>query len=101
MVTSCLRGEPRKSGLKRCSRTQTTAPTKRKKAPVTAHMAPVKGLRKAQALGFFSFTGDTITRPDSTYGCVKSTTRVRFVTIDTSPTAASNSSLATLETRSP
>uniref|UniRef100_A0A0A9D0N4 Uncharacterized protein n=1 Tax=Arundo donax TaxID=35708 RepID=A0A0A9D0N4_ARUDO len=89
MVTICLRGEALKSGLKRCSRIQTTAPTKRKKAPVTAHISSVKGLRKAHSLELLAFTVETMTSPDSTYGCVKSTTRVRFVTIEMSPTVAS------------
>jgi hypothetical protein len=100
MVTICFRGEPLKSGLKRCSRIQTTAPTKRKKAPVTAHISRVKGLRKAQALEFLALTDDRITSPDSTYGCVKSTMRVRFVTMEMSPTAASNTLSATFCTSS-
>lgn len=89
IVTSCCLGDPRNSVFERCSRIQTTAPTKRKKAPVTHHICTEKGFRKAQGLEDLSLTCATMTRPDSIYGCVKSTILVLFVTIDISPTAAS------------
>lgn len=66
-----------------------TAPMIRKKAAVTAHIPPVNGLRKAHAFEFIFLTGATTTNPDSAYGCVKSATLVRFVTIAISPIAAS------------
>ena len=91
IVISCFLGGPRNSSLNRCSRIHTTAPTKRKKAPVTHHIWAVNGLRKDQGLDFSSLTGTTTTSPDSMYGWVKSTSLVLFVTIVTSPTAASKS----------
>lgn len=72
-----------------CSRIHTTAPTKRKKAPVTHHIGTVNGFRKAQGFDFTFQAGVTTTRPDSIKGWVKSTIFVLFVTIVTSPTAAS------------
>lgn len=65
------------------------APTKRKKAPVTAHISIVNGFRNDQGLDLASLTGATTTSPDSINGCVKSTYLVLFVTIVISPTATS------------
>lgn len=88
-VISCFLGEPRNSGLSLCSRIHTTLPTKRKKAPVTHHISVVNGWRKDQGLDFCSLKGTTTTSPDGMKGWVKSTILVLFVTIVTSPTAAS------------
>lgn len=90
IVISCWLGGPRNSWLIRCSRIQTTAPTKRKKEPVTHHICQENGFRNAHGLDFFSFTAATTTSPDSIKGCVKSTIFVLLVTIVMSPTAASN-----------
>lgn len=89
IVIICFLGGPRNSGLCRCSRTHTTAPTKRKKAPVTHHIWAVNGLRKDQGLDLTSLTGTTTTSPDSMKGWVKSKILVLFGTIVISPTAAS------------
>lgn len=89
IVTSCWLSGPRNSWLIRCSRIQTTTPTKRKKAPVTPHISQLNGLRKAQAVDFTFLTGVTTTSPDSMYGWVKSTILVLLVTMVMSPTAAS------------
>lgn len=91
IVTTCFLGGPLKSSLVRRSKIQTTAPTIRKKTPVTHHIMGVKGLRKAQALELSFPTGATTTSPDSMYGCVKSTILVRLVVIVMSPTTASKS----------
>lgn len=88
-VTSCCLGEPRKSVFVRCSRIQTTVPTKRKKLPVTAHICHVNGMRNDHGFVLTSFIGATTTSPDSINGCVKSTILVLFVVIVKSPTAAS------------
>lgn len=91
MVAICCFGVPRNSGLSLCSRIQTAAPTRRKKAPVAHHISHVNGFRKAQALELLPRTRVTITSPDSVYGCVKSTILILFLTIAMSPTAASSS----------
>lgn len=90
IVISCRLGGPRKSSFIRCSRSQTTNPIKKKNAPVTHHIWNVKGFRKTHALEFLLLTGATMTRPVATYGWVKSTDFVLFVTMEISPTAASN-----------
>ena len=61
-----------------------------KDTPVTNHINGVKGLRKAQALESWVLTEATTTRPDSTYGCVKSAFLVLSVVIEMSPITASN-----------
>lgn len=85
----CCLGGPRNSEFVRCSRIQTTVPTKRKKIPVTPHICQVNGIRNDHGLDFTSFTRASTTSPDSMKGCVKSTILVLFVVIVTSPTTAS------------
>jgi hypothetical protein len=63
----------------------------RKKIPVTDHILMVNGCRKAHPFELCVLTAVSMTSPEPTYGWVKSTTFVRFVTIATSPTTASNS----------
>lgn len=89
IVTHCLLGGPLNSSLIRCSKIQTTMPTKRKQQAVTAHISRLKGRRKAQAPEFSFLKGATTTSPDAAYGCVKSTIFVRFVTMAISPTTPS------------
>lgn len=89
MVMNCFLGGPLKSSLVRCSKIHTTAPTKRKNRPIKPHISTVNGFKKAHAFDSLSFVATTIVRPDSMYGCVKSTILVRLVTMDMSPTAAS------------
>lgn len=60
-----------------------------KKQPVTVHISGLNGLRKDQDPDFNFLNGATTTNPDATYGCVKSTILVRFVTMAISPMAAS------------
>lgn len=68
VVTICCLGGPRNSLFMRCSKIQTTAPTTRKKIPVTHHNLAVNGLRKAQVPEFSLLTGATTTSPDSVNG---------------------------------
>lgn len=68
IVATCFLGGPRKSSFLLCSNIQTTAPTRRKNDPVTAHIVGVNGLRNAQALELDFLNGATTTRPDSIYG---------------------------------
>lgn len=89
IVTHCLLGGPLNSSLIRCSKIQTTMPTKRKQQAVTAHISRLKGRRKAQAPELSFLKGATTTSPDAAYGCVKSTIFVRFVTMAISPTTPS------------
>jgi len=63
----------------------------RKNTPVKDHILMVNGCRKAHPFELCFFTEVSMTSPDPTYGWVKSATFVRFVTIATSPTTASNS----------
>ena len=91
VVINCCRGEPRKSSLIRCSRTQITAPTTRKDNPVTHHIPNVNGCKNAQEFVICFLTGAKITRPDSIKGWVKSRVWVLFIVMTMSPIAASNS----------
>ncbi|KAF5823377.1 hypothetical protein HanXRQr2_Chr01g0037711 [Helianthus annuus] len=60
-----------------------------KKTVVTIHSCRVNGRKKTQALESSFFIGTITTKPDSTYGCVKSTTFVRLAVIEISPTTTS------------
>ena len=73
-VTTWSLGFPLNSGFTLCSKSHITNPVNIKNAPVVHHMSGVKGSRNAQTLlDSFALIGTTITRPDSVYGCVKST----------------------------